>query len=104
MKKFIALALIAILSLGLLAGCRSRRVETTTVPTTVPAPVTTAPTTRPTTMPTTEPTTHDTMEPGTDDMMPDMDDMIPGPEDTIDPTNGANETTDHVRSRRNYGY
>ena len=33
------------------------------------------------------------------DTMPGMDDMIPGPEDTIDPSNGANETTNATGPR-----
>ena len=101
MKKTIAIAMVLVLSLGLMAGCRSRGNDNTTAPTTRPTTApTTRPTTAPTTMPTTEPTTDTTMMPGTDDMMPDGEDMIPGPEDTIDPTNGANNSTVDSRFRK----
>ena len=102
MKKIIVFALVAVLTLGLMAGCRSRGNVATTAPTTLP---TTAPTTRPTTAPTTAPTTEPTTEPTEDstDMMPDMEDMIPGPEDTVDPSSGANNDTEPAR-RRHTGF
>lgn len=88
MKKFTALALILVLTLCLMAGCRrnvpqdtSAPTQTTTAPTTRP---TTAPTTQPTTRPTTAPTTQPTMEPtthpttgATEGLLPDGD-MLPG--------------------------
>ena len=93
MKKFLCISLAAVLSLCVLAGCRSKTPAATTTPSTVPATrPTTAPTTRPTTPPTTAPTTAPT-SPSTDMTMPDLDDMIPGSEDTIDPSNGANQET-----------
>ena len=103
MKKYVALALVLVLTLGVLTGCRRKQPEaSTTVPTTM-APTTmptVAPTTRPTTAPTTAPSTMPTtgtdMGPG---MMPGMDDMVPGPEDTIDPTNGANDSTTATGAR-----
>ena len=88
MKKYIALVLVLVVALSVLTGCRRNKPAETTVPTTT-APTTrptTAPTTRPTTAPTTQPTTMPTTGPG-------MEDMIPGSEDTIDPSNGANNST-----------
>ena len=81
MKKLIAIALVMVLSLSLLAGCRSNKPAETTVPTTqsTTAPTmrpTTEPTTRPTTAPTTMPTTAATTAP-TDMTIPDMD-TLPG--------------------------
>ena len=99
MKKLIALALVLVLTLGVLTGCRRKQPEATTTAPTTMAPTTrptTAPTTRPTTAPTTAPTTMPTV--GTD-RMPDMEDMIPGPEDTIDPSNGANDSTTATGAR-----
>lgn len=106
MKKVIILALVAVLTLGLMAGCRSRGNVSTTAPTTMP---TTTPTTTPTTAPTTVPTTAPTTAPTTEateestDMMPDVEDMIPGPEDTVDPSSGANNETEPAR-RRHMGF
>jgi len=102
MKKFLVPVLVFVLTVSLLAGCRSNKPDTTTTapisrPTTVP---TTAPTTAPTVAPTTTPTTAPTSMPTTDSTDSGMDDMIPGPEDTIDPTNGANNDTTDARSRR----
>lgn len=99
MKKYVAMALALVLTLGVLTGCRRKQPEMTTT-----APTTMAPTTRPTTAPTTRPTTAPTTAPTTmpttgTDTMPGMDDMIPGPEDTIDPSNGANETTNATGPR-----
>ena len=52
MKKYVALALVLVLTLGVLTGCRRKQPEaSTTVPTTM------APTTMPTVAPTTRPTT-----------------------------------------------
>ena len=79
MKKICIFALIAVLTLGLLTGCRSNTPMNTTVPPTA------APTTQPTTAPTTRPTTAPTTAPTTE---PIIDEMLPGTEDTIDPTNG----------------
>jgi len=99
MKKYVAMALALVLTLGVLTGCRRKQPEMTTT-----APTTMAPTTRPTTVPATRPTTSPTTAPTTMpttgmDTMPGMDDMIPGPEDTIDPSNGANETTNATGPR-----
>lgn len=97
MKKIVAIALVLVLTVGVLAGCRSNNqqdtsapsTETTTRPTTA---ATTAPSTAaPTTMPTTQAT-----QPSTDMTGPDMGDMIPGTDDTIDPTNGANHSTNET--------
>ena len=93
MKKFISMALVLVLTLGVFTGCRRKQPQATTGPTTRP---TTAPTTMPTTAPTTAPTTMPTVP---TDTMPDIGDMIPGPEDTIDPSNGANETTNATGPR-----
>lgn len=90
MKKFIVIALVLVLTVCALTGCRSRKQEPTTVPTT--AAPTTRPTTAPTTAPTTMPTTMPT-EPSTDMTGPDMETLIPGGEDTVDPTSGANQDT-----------
>ena len=79
MKKICTFALVAVLTLGLMTGCRGNKPMDTTVPTT------TAPATQPTTAPTTRPTTAPTTAPTTEPM---IDDMIPGTEDTIDPSNG----------------
>ena len=79
MKKICTFALVAVLTIGLLTGCRSNNPMNTTVPPTA------APTTQPTTAPTTRPTTAPTTAPTTE---PIIDDMIPGTEDTINPTNG----------------
>jgi hypothetical protein len=90
MKKFIAIALVLVLTVCALTGCRSKKQEPTTVPTTA------APTTRPTTAPTTAPTTMPTTTPteaSTDMTGPSMDDLIPGTEDTVDPSSGANQDT-----------
>ena len=100
MKKIIAIALVLVLTVCALAGCRSNQPQTTTVPTTTAAP-TTKPIPAPTTAPTTQPTTAATTMPttaSTDMTGPDMGDMIPGTDDTIDPTNGANQSTE-PRSR-----
>ena len=79
MKKYITIALAFVLAAGILTGCRRADDMTTTLPSTN----TTAPaTTRPSTAPSTEATTR-----------PNMDDIIPGAEDTIDPSNGANQST-----------
>lgn len=88
MKKFIALALILVLTVCLMAGCRrnvpqdtSAPTETTTAPTSRPTTApTTAPTTRPTTAPTTQPTTAPATQPttgATEGLLPDGD-MLPG--------------------------
>lgn len=84
MKRFAALALILVLTVCLLAGCRrnvpqdtSAPTETATAPTTSP---TTAPSSAPTTQPTTAPTTQPATEPTTgttEGMLPDGD-MLPG--------------------------
>lgn len=94
MKKFCSIALVLVLTVALLAGCRSNPTGNTS------APTTTAPTTRATTAPTTRPTTAPTTQatqPSTDMTGPDMGGMIPGTDDTIDPTNGANQNGDMTR-------
>ncbi len=85
MKKLCVFALLAVLTLGLLTGCRSSRNDMTT------APTTTAPTTRATTAPSSAPTTQPTTEmtTPTDTGM----DILPDAQDTIDPSNGANDNT-----------
>ena len=99
MKKIISIAFVLVLTVCLLAGCRSKQPETT-VPSTTAA--TEAPTTVPTTQPPTEaPTVAPTEAPTeatTDITGPDMGDMMPGAEDTVDPSSGANE--DQTRNRR----
>jgi len=99
MKKYLILALALVLTLFALTGCRSKQPETTTTAPTTMAPTTAAPTTRPTTAPTTAATTQPTTQATTGDTMPGIDDMIPGTDDTIDPSNGANQSTDSPRSR-----
>ena len=98
MNKKFRVALVLVLTLCLLAGCRSKQAEDTTVPSTSAPAITTAPTMAPTTVPTEAPTTTPT-EDTTDMTGPDMEDMLPGAEDTIDPSNGANQDTG-ARSRR----
>ena len=86
MKKFCILAFVVVLAVSVMTGCRfGGSMDTTTTTATTEAPTTIAPTTRPTTAPTTLPTTVAT-EPSTMD-------ILPGTEDTVDPTNGANNTT-----------
>ena len=89
MKRFSILALVLVLTLGLLAGCRSQsntgtsntgntNTPTNTVPqntTVVPVPTPTPESSAPTTIMPTD----------------GMDEIIPGPEDMIDPSNGANK-------------
>ena len=84
MKKICTFALVAVLTLGLMTGCRRNNPMDTTVPSTA------APTTQPTTAPTTRPTTAPTTAPTTE---PIIDDMLPGDEDTVPPTNGAADGT-----------
>lgn len=79
MKKICIFVLVAVLTLGLLTGCRRNNPMDTTTPSTA------APTTQPTTAPTTRPTTAPTTAPTTEPM---IDEILPGTEDTIDPTNG----------------
>ena len=67
MKKFFNIALVCVLTVCLLAGCRSGSNADTSGATSTPTTATTA--TRPTTQPTT---------PSTDMTGPNMDDMIPG--------------------------
>lgn len=86
MKKFTVIAFVLVLTLGLFTGCRGTEDNMTTPPAT-----TTPSTSRPATAPSTQATTETTM--------PGMDDVIPGPEDTIDPSNGANESTDNTGAR-----
>lgn len=81
MKKFGILALVLVLGLTVLTGCRKADNTVTTVPST-----TVMPTTKPTVPPTTTPPTtmpSVTTEPGMD--------ILPGTEDTVNPTNGANQ-------------
>lgn len=61
MKRLMIIALVLVLALGLLAGCRSRQEDQTN-------------------------TTGNTQG----DMLPDTDNMLPDRNDTVDPTNGAN--------------
>lgn len=82
MKKFSILALVLVLTLSVLTGCRKTDTNATTTPST-----TTMPTSLPTVPPTTTPPT--TMPSVTTE--PTMVDILPGAEDTIDPSNGANE-------------
>ena len=95
MKKTVAIALVLVLTVCLLAGCRSNKPQPSTDPSTQStAAPTVAPTVRPTTEPSTEPSTQATTgstQPS--DTGSGMDDMLPGSEDTIDPTNGANQST-----------
>ena len=93
MKKICSIALVLVLTVSMLVGCRSTKPAVTTVPTVPSTRPTTAPTTAPTTMPTTAPTT----QPTTEMTEPSMDDLIPGTEDTIDPTNGANQDNTEAR-------
>lgn len=81
MKKFGIIALVLVLTLCMLTGCRRNDTNMTTAPST-----TTQPTSRPTLPPATNPPTipSTTTEPG-------IEDMLPGTEDTVDPTNGANQ-------------
>ena len=98
MKKFCSIALVLVLTVTMLAGCRGTTQTNTSAPSTAPTTKpTTAPTSAPTTMPTTAPTTQPT-QPSTDMTGPDMGDMIPGTDDTIDPSNGANQDTTGARS------
>ena len=97
MKKFCTIAFVLVLTVAVLAGCRSNAPAATSATTVPPTRATTAPTTAPTTMPTTAPTTQAT-QPSTDMTGPDMGGMIPGTDDTIDPTNGANQDTTGARS------
>jgi hypothetical protein len=84
MKKFSIIALVLVLTVSTLAGCRKTDTNVTTVPTT------TMPTSRPTVPPTTTPPTTMPSVPATE---PSMDEMLPGTEDTVNPTNGANQDT-----------
>lgn len=82
MKKLSIFALVLVIAMGVMTGCRRADDTVTTVPST-----TVAPTTRPTVPPTTTPPTtmpSVTTEPG-------MVDILPGTEDTVNPTNGANQ-------------
>lgn len=90
MKNLTILALVFVLAAGLMTGCGCTSSDMNTTPATTVAP-TTAPTTAPVTRPSTAPTTEMTM--------PDAEEMIPGPEDTIDPSNGANNSTDNTVAR-----
>ena len=91
MKKVCILAVVLVLIISVMTGCRFGGNETTTTtattaaPTTATTPTTSAPTTQPTTQATTQPTTAMTD--------PTMDTILPGTEDRIDPTNGANNDT-----------
>ena len=93
MKKICSIALVLVLTVTILAGCRSTKPAETSAPTAPSTRPTTAPTTAPTTMPTTAPTTA----PTTEMTEPSMDELIPGAEDTIDPTNGANQDGTEAR-------
>ena len=82
MKKLSIFALVLVIAMSVMTGCRRADNTATTAPTT-----TVAPTTRPTVPPTTTPPTtmpSVTTEPG-------MVDILPGTEDTVNPTNGANQ-------------
>ena len=88
MKKFSIFALVLVLTLSVLTGCRRADDPVTTTPST-----TIAPTTKPTVPPTTVPPTtmpHITTEPT-------MMDILPGTEDTVNPTNGANQDNTEAR-------
>ena len=82
MKKITILALVLVLTVSVMTGCRRADNTVTTTPST-----TTMPTSRPTVPPTTNPPT--TMPNTTTE--PSMMDIVPGTEDTVDPSNGANE-------------
>lgn len=97
MKKFCSIALVLVLTVTLMAGCRSNQPADTSAPTSKPTRPSTAATSAPTTMPTTAATTQAT-QPSTDMTGPGMEDMIPGSDDTIDPTNGANQDATTARS------
>ena len=84
MKKISIFALVLVLTVCTLSGCRRTDTTVTTVPTTT-APM---PTSRPTVPPTTNPPT---IMPSITATEPSMEDLIPGTEDTINPTNGANQ-------------
>jgi len=91
MKKFYSIALVLVLTVAVLTGCRSNSpADTSSATTSAPTRPSTAATSAPTTMPTTMPTTQAT-QPSTDMTGPDMEGLIPGTDDTIDPTNGANQ-------------
>ena len=88
MKNFTILALVFVLTAGLMTGCGCTSSDATIPSTTaMPTPAPTTSTTRPATTPSTDMT------------MPSMDDIIPGPEDTIDPSNGANESTNGITGK-----
>lgn len=89
MKKYGYTALALLLVISLLAGCRSKKADDTTVPhVTTTAPTTQATTPPATTMP--RPTTQPT-QPSADTTESTMDELIPDTGDTVDPTNGANQ-------------
>ena len=91
MKKTIAMALVLVLTVCLLAGCRSSKPEPTAAPSTQPSVMpTNRPTTEPATQPSTQATTGSTQP---SDTGSGMDELLPGPEDTVDPTSGANNAT-----------
>lgn len=96
MKNLTILALVFILTAGLMTGCGCSNSNADTIPTT-----TVAPTSAPTTMPS---TTAPSTTPSTDMTMPSVDDLVPGPEDTIDPSNGANQSTGDTVSRGRQGF
>ena len=98
MKKICILALVLVLTVSVMAGCRSGNSGDTTNTTAAP---TTASTAAPTTMPTTAPTTSPATMPTTVMTEPTMEDILPGTEDTVDPTNGANNSTG-ARTRTEY--
>lgn len=98
MKKFYSIALVLVLTVALLAGCRSNPSGSTSASTSsTPTRPSSAATSAPTTMPTTAPTTQAT-QPSTSMTGPAMDDLIPGTGDTIDPTNGANQDATGART------
>ncbi|MBO5953940.1 MAG: hypothetical protein J6Q53_07475 [Oscillospiraceae bacterium] len=86
MKKLCMIALVLVLTVGLLAGCRGNNSGDTSAPSTTVMPTTTQP-------------TGTTTQPGTDTPMPGMEDMIPGTDDTIDPSNGANQSTGDTKGQ-----
>ncbi len=85
MKKFGIIALVLVLTVSLLAGCRSQNSNPST--NTTPSTNNTVPSSTPV-IPTPTPSYS---EPTNTMPSTDMDELIPGTEDTIDPSNGANK-------------
>ena len=95
MKRICIFALVVVLTMSVMTGCRSGNSGDTTNTTAAP---TTASTAAPTTMPTMPATTAPSTMPTTTMTEPTMENILPGTEDTIDPTNGANNTNGRNRA------